>query len=550
MKHKTFVALCALAVACAANGAETKAAFGGLEWRLSPECRLDGNVLTVTVPKDKARGMHAAITTVDLAPFETEGFEATICVRGKGVTVPPQPYNGVKFMFHYRNKFGGAEQWPGAALPTGDFDWRIASVGHEHFSGAEGGKGELALGLQDSSGAVSFDLSTLSITKPRSHWPVTNLDHVAVYTPDVADMPRMRGVMSPARDMNEDDFKTLNAWGATLVRYQMMRNWHGVNTNQDLDEFDRWIDGKLDNFDKVVLPMAVKHGIKAVLDFHVPPGGRGPSGDMNMFYEKKYADHFVKTWRRIARRFRGREGLYGYDLINEPSQRLATAPGLDYWSLQRRAAEAVREEDPLTPIIIESNGWDSPTTFEYLSPLALTNVIYQAHMYSPMDFTHQRVLNTRMHDVAYPNAEKGWDIECMRSVMKPVREFQLKHKARIYIGEFSAVAWAKGADRYLRDCIDMFEEYGWDWSYHAFREWAGWSVEHEGENSNSLRPSADNPRKRALLDGFKRGSVATSALAAPVCAFAASVGAEDPPLMMIRLSASHTANDGQGRSAL
>ena len=83
---------------------------------------------------------------------------------------------------------------------------------------------------------------------------------------------------------------------------------------------------KLDNFDKVVLPMAVKYGIKAVLDLHVPPGGRDPSGDMNMFYEVKYADHFVKTWRRIAHRFRGREGLYGYDLSNEPSQRLASAP--------------------------------------------------------------------------------------------------------------------------------------------------------------------------------------------------------------------------------
>ena len=505
MKQNLYAVCCALAVACTASGVDMKASFGGREWRLSPECRLEGSILTVTVPKDRAGGLHSARTMVDLVPFETEGFEATVRVRGADVTVPPQPYNGVKFMFHYRNKFGGAERWPGAELPTGDFGWRTATVAQEKFVGAEGGKGELVLGLQDSSGTVAFDLSTLEITPPRPHWPVTNQNHVALYTPDVAARPRLRGVMSPARDMNEDDFKTLKAWGATLLRYQMMRNWHGVNTNQDLDEFDRWIDGKLDNFDKVVLPMAVKYGIKAVLDFHVPPGGRDVSGDMNMFYEARYADHFVKTWRRIAQRFKGREGLYGYDLINEPSQRLATAPGLDYWSLQRRAAEAVRAEDPLTPIIIESNGWDSPTTFRYLSPLMLTNVIYQVHMYSPMDFTHQRVLNTRQWSVAYPNAEKGWNIDHMRSVMKPVREFQLKHKARIYVGEFSAVAWAEGAGRYLSDCIDMFEEYGWDWSYHAFREWAGWSVEHEGQDAKSLRPSADNPRKRALLEGFKRG---------------------------------------------
>ena len=66
------------------------------------------------------------------------------------------------------------------------------------------------------------------------------------------------------------------------------------------------------------------------------------------------------------------------------------------------------------------------------------------------------------------------------------------------------MVWAPGAENYLRDAISLFEEYGWDWSYHAFREWAGWSVEHESPDGKSIRPSADNPRKRALLEGFKR----------------------------------------------
>jgi hypothetical protein len=88
--------------------------------------------------------------------------------------------------------------------------------------------------------------------------------------------------------------------------------------------------------------------------------------------------------------------------------------------------------------------------------------------------------------------------------MMPVKRFQKQYGARIYVGEFSAVAWAPGAGNYLRDCISVFEDNGWDWSYHAFREWAGWSVEHEGEDDASLRPSADNPRKQALVEGFRR----------------------------------------------
>lgn len=62
-----------------------------------------------------------------------------------------------------------------------------------------------------------------------------------------------------------------------------------------------------------------------------------------------------------------------------------------------------------------------------------------------------------------------------------------------------------GADRYLADVIDLFEEYGWDWSYHAFREWAGWSVEHTWTDPKGTPvPSADNPRLRALKAGLRR----------------------------------------------
>ena len=315
---------------------------------------------------------------------------------------------------------------------------------------------------------------------------------------------RFRGVMSPGRDMTEDDFKTLESWGATLLRYQMVRNWHGVNANQDLDEYDRWLEGRLDHFDRFVLPMAARHGLKVVLDLHVPPGGRDAGAEANMFYDEKYASHFVGLWRRIARRFRGREGIYGYDLINEPSQKRAAAPGLDFWNLQRRAAEAVREEDPAATIVMESNEWDAPATFASLKPLALSNVVYQVHMYEPFAYTHQRVLGTRPWTVGWPNAEKGWDRAFLEKTLKPVRDFQLKHGARIYGGESSAVCWAPDAWRYLRDCISLFEEYGWDWTYHAFREWPGWSPEHEGENDKTFRLSQDNPRKRALLDGFRR----------------------------------------------
>ena len=46
--------------------------------------------------------------------------------------------------------------------------------------------------------------------------------------------------------------------------------------------------------------------------------------------------------------------------------------------------------------------------------------------------------------------------------------------------------------RYLKDCIEIFESHGWDWSYHAFREFHGWSVEH-GEDRKDTSPAASQP---------------------------------------------------------
>ena len=81
MKNELFFSASALSLAGMAGAGETNVVVGGNEWRLSPECRIDGSILTVTVPKDKAGGLHAATTVVDLEPFENEGFEAVIRVQ-------------------------------------------------------------------------------------------------------------------------------------------------------------------------------------------------------------------------------------------------------------------------------------------------------------------------------------------------------------------------------------------------------------------------------------------------------------------------------------
>ncbi len=502
MKHTRLF----LAVTVAALALQLTAQTNGLVWKCSRFASISNNIATIDVPPEHAKEGGSVRTAFDLSPYNGKRIRGIIRAQGTNISKPTDPWNGLKFMFHFTDAQGGSPQWLNTGSRLGSFDAQDITVTLNLATHAAHNT-ELTLGLQDSSGKVTFDLSTLRFEEIPPLAPITNQTYRINYSERVRNTPTLRGVMLPEANTKEDDIKTLGDWGATLARFQIMRNWHLRNSERDLDEYARWINSRLDNLEQV-LGWAKTYGVRIVVDLHTPPGGRNDEGDMNMFYEQPYADAFIATWQRIATRFKGNAQIFGYDLINEPCQKHNTP--YDYWNLQRRAAEAVRAIDPAAVIIIESNDWDSPSAFRELSPLAMDNVIYQAHMYFPHQYTHQGVhepdsaINNRL---TYPGKHNGetWDAAYLRRVLEPVRQFQLKHNARIYIGEFSAITWAPGAERYLADCINIFEDYGWDWSYHAFREWNGWSVEHQGNTKETLVPSADNPRKQTLLNAFKKG---------------------------------------------
>jgi len=129
-------------------------------------------------------------------------------------------------------------------------------------------------------------------------------------------------------------------------------------------------------------------------------------------------------------------------------------------------------------------------------------------MYVPHEFTHQGVHTPAAAPLTYPGEIKGkrWDKAALAAALKPVADFQRTYNAHIYIGEFSAIRWAPGdsAANYLRDVIEICEEHGWDWSYHAFREWNGWSVEH-GSNREDTHPATQpTDRQRLLMEWFKK----------------------------------------------
>ncbi|MBR0458457.1 MAG: cellulase family glycosylhydrolase [Victivallales bacterium] len=498
MKRFSFVAMLLFGLFLGIQAQEVS--LKGMEWKLPPTAKFvqsgKQKLLVVDVPPNTKRVKNYAEGALPLTP-ETLGSMLTfkLRVRAKDVTKPQKSYNGIKFMVSFTTA-DGQENFPATALPRGSFDWREVEL--MFWLPKDTVEANLCLGLQESEGHVEYDLSVLRCKKAF----LKDNNYKVKYSQRVKNTPPLRGVMSPnPLAFKPSDLEKLGEWNVNLVRFQICRNWGKTGTDLDMDEYDTWFGKCLNSLD-ALLPDAKRLGIQFVIDVHWPVGGRIQSGELRIFHEKPYLDHFIDNWKTIAKRYKGNPSIWGYDIINEPSQR-SDAP-YDYWTIQKLAAEAIRTIDPETPIIIESNETDRPTAFPYLRALEMDNVIYEVHMYFPQAFTHQKG-----DPVYYPGriGKVDYNRDTLKNILAPVLDFQKRHNCRIYVGEFSAIAWAPKAENYLKDVISVFEEFGWDWTYHAYREAPCWDLEKEASSTSGKRtytPSEDNPRLRVMRAAWQK----------------------------------------------
>lgn len=443
----------------------------------------------VSIPVDMSSLQGARVCLTGLVRGEN--------IQGSDPAVPLAKWRGAKCQLNFDSPSRG-KRWYDEPNLHGTFPWRpVGAIGGivEDVS-----KGQISLGVEGATGTVWISDVRITVLQPRALRNIPadaekNLTQKAT---------QMRGVMSP-NYFAQQDFADLAGWKVNLMRWQV------GGGEKNLAIYDEWFEGKLGDLSQA-LDAAQANGIKLAVDLHLPPGGRYPDATLKMVMEEKYQQEFIANWERIARRFKDHPALWAYDLINEPVQNRPSPTGLGDWlAIQVKAAKAIRAIDSKTPIIIEVDQWDSPDSFSWLEPVDVPNVIYQAHMYWPGAYTHQGVKTDQgvakdkdftKNSLTYPGMIEGKPIdkEALRRYLEPVRRFQLAHNARIYIGEFSAARWAPGAATYLDDCISIFEEYGWDWTYHAFREWPGWSVEHADlPYDRSNHPKATQPTERFLV---------------------------------------------------
>ena len=470
-------------------------------WQVSPEkgFRIEagphgGHYLVASADeKDKNPGRYLRIPLLT-EKLAGKRLRVSARIRAEGVSPPPRPWNGVKCML----QLVGPEEtrWPQRNLPGGSFDWQTVLYTCEVPPDCY--QAFLVLGLEQVSGRGMFDDIEIEVigsrrqTPPRPPAGPPFKGHA---------LPRLRGAMV-GPDVTEQDLREFGKlWNANHIRWQLL--WGGFPRSPAdraaPEEYRQWLESALQRLDQL-LPVCREVGILVAVDLHTSPGGRNEAGECRLFQERVWQDLFVDLWVEIAKRYRGEPAVWGYDLLNEPVEGVV-AKGLKTWQeLAEEAARRIRAIDPDRAIIVEPPSWGNPEALDWFEPLSLPGIVYSIHMYIPHSFTHQGV-HGNPTGISYPGTIDGrwYDRQELEKILDPVVRFQRDFNVHIYIGEFSAIRWAPGesAYHYLRDCIDIFEQHGWDWAYHAFREWHGWSVEHGSDPQDTLR--LPYPTQRALL---------------------------------------------------
>lgn len=174
--------------------------------------------------------------------------------------------------------------------------------------------------------------------------------------------------------ITEDDFAEIAALGFNSVRlplhYALL--WDAAANKPRAEGF-----AFLDR----VVGWAEAHQLWIVLDLHCAPGGQNAGnisdsdGVARLYTDPRNQESTVVLWRAIAARYRDRDAVGGYDLLNEP----VWSNGAEVAGLYRRIADAVRAADPRHLVILEGNTW--ATDFSIFGTPWEGGLVYSFHKY-------------------------------------------------------------------------------------------------------------------------------------------------------------------------
>lgn len=308
----------------------------------------------------------------------------------------------------------------------------------------------------------------------------------------------------------EEDVVFLKSLGVTVVRLPL--NYR--HFERDMEPFT-YLEKGFDRLEQAIR-WCEKHGIYVILDMHAVQGWQNTdwhcdnSTRHSLFWtHRHFQDRWVALWEEIARRYRGRTVIAGYNVMNEP---VNNAPygrfREDYqtdWDLlnhiYRRVVDAIRRIDPEHIIFLEGDYFSS--RFDGLEPPFAPNLVYSSHNYTGFTFGPGK----------YPR--EGADLAAQRRMFleHSGTKFCQRHNVPLWVGEFGATYNGPADEkpdrlRALDDQLTVFAEFDAHWTMWTYKDIhvMGW-VQLDPQSAYLRAISSTLAAKKALMTDFWMGWV-------------------------------------------
>jgi endoglucanase len=238
----------------------------------------------------------------------------------------------------------------------------------------------------------------------------------------------------------------------------------------------------------------LKNKLKVILDLHQIRSHSFNNKQNKLWQSKAAQDQFVQMWLLLSSEFsKYPVEKVAYEFLNE-----AVADSSSQWNrLFKITIDSLRNHEPHRKIIIGSNRWQTPDTFdELVVPENDSNIILSFHFYAPHAFTHYRApwmaSGSYVGEVHYPgqvvsqedllgypadviagiNQSNGYYTKdtLLKMMSEPIL-FAKRHHLQLYCGEFGTMPTVRRTERlaWYTDVRTLLEANDIAWSNWDFK---------------------------------------------------------------------------------